>query len=349
MAARQRGRRTIAGGDQRVKVLAGDLGGTKTLLMIAECHGTRVRVLIEQRYDSAAFPNLLPMLQDFLRHAGQHAADMERACIAVAGPVTETVDGQDASITNLPWRFDNTSLATQTGIARLRLINDFQGVGYGIEALAEEDFVSLQRGAPRAGGPRVVIGAGTGLGMGVLVWMRDFYEVLASEGGHADFAPADAEQIELLRSLQAEFEHVSAERLVCGRGLVRIYEFLRGRQVAPESPAVRAAMSAGDAAAAISTAALVKADRLAETALDLLVRLYGATAGNLALTVLATGGVYVAGGIAPKIIDKLRDGAFLQAFLAKGRMANLLASLPVRVVINARVGLMGAALAASRL
>lgn len=332
-----------------MKVLAGDLGGTKTLLMIAECEGAQLRVLTEQRYDSGAFPNLLPMLQSFLHQSGQHAVGIERACIAVAGPVTETVDGQNATITNLPWRFDNISLASQTGIARLRLINDFQGVGYGIEALGEADVVSLQRGVPRAAGARVVIGAGTGLGIGVLVWTRDFYEVLPSEGGHADFAPTDAEQIELLRALLIEFEHVSAERLICGRGLVRIYEFLLARQVAPESAALRAAMTAGDPAAAISAAALAKSDRLAEAALDLFVRLYGAAAGNLALTVLASGGVYVAGGIAPKIIDKLRDGAFLQAFLAKGRMAKLLATLPLRVVVNPRVGLLGAALAASRL
>lgn len=332
-----------------MKVLAGDLGGTKTLLMIGECQGAQLHPLFEQRYDSAAFTNLLPMLQTFLQQAGPNALGIDRACIAVAGPVTASVDGQSASITNLPWRFDNVSLATQTGIARVRLINDFQGVGYGIEALAEEDVVTLQRGTPRACGPRVILGAGTGLGAGVLVWMRELYEVLPSEGGHADFAPTDAEQIELLRSLMVEFEHVSAERLICGEGLVRIYEFLRARRVAPENASLRAAMASGDAAAAISTVALVKSDRLAETALDIFVRLYGAAAGNLALTVLATGGVYVAGGIAPKIIDKLRDGAFLQAFLAKGRMATLLATLPVRVVVNARVGLMGAALAASRL
>jgi glucokinase len=332
-----------------MKVLAGDLGGTKTLLMIGACRGAQVTSLYEQRYDSAAFANLLPMVQTFLRAAGDHAQGVERACIAVAGPVTETPDGQSASITNLPWRFDSSSLATQLGIARVRLINDFQGVGYGIEALGEEDIVTLQMGAPRACGPRVVLGAGTGLGEGVLVWAHDFYEVLPSEGGHADFAPTDVEQIELLRALLTEFDHVSCERLICGHGLVRIYEFLRARHAAPESEALRAAMAQGDAAAAISAAALAKSDRLAQSALDLFARLYGAQAGNLALTVLATGGVYIAGGIAAKILDKLRDGAFMKAFLAKGRMAALLADMPVRVVINTRVGLLGAALAASRL
>ncbi len=332
-----------------MKVLAGDLGGTKTLLMIGECRGAQVTSLYEQRYESAAFDNLLPMLQTFLHSAGDHARGLERACIAVAGPVTETPDGQSASITNLPWRFDSGSLAEQLGIAHVRLINDFQGVGYGIEALGEADVVTLQNGAPRAGGPRVVLGAGTGLGEGVLVWARDFYEVLPSEGGHADFAPTDAEQIELLRSLLTEFDHVSCERLICGQGLVRIYEFLRARNVAPESEALRTAMARGDVAAAISAAGLAKTDKLAQAALDLFVRLYGAQAGNLALTVLATGGVYVAGGIATKILDKLRDGVFMKAFLAKGRMAALLADMPVRVVVNERVGLLGGALAASRL
>ncbi len=332
-----------------MKVLAGDLGGTKTLLSISECVGTQVTSLFEQRYDSAAFDNLLPMVQTFLRAAGDHARGVERACIAVAGPVTETPDGQSASITNLPWRFDSGSLAAQLGIGRVRLINDFQGVGCGIEALTDEDIVTLQMGKPRACGPRVVLGAGTGLGESVLVWARDFYEVLPSEGGHADFAPTDAEQVELLRSLLSEFDHVSCERLICGQGLVRIYEFLRARQTAPESETLRVAMTQGDSAAAISAAALAGTDRLAQTALDLFVCMYGAQAGNLALTVLATGGVYIAGGIATKILDKLRDGGFMKAFLAKGRMAVLLADMPVRVVINARVGLLGAALAASRL
>ena len=332
-----------------MKVLAGDLGGTKTLLMIGECRGAEVHALFEQRYDSAAFGNLLPMLKTFLREAGDHVQNVERACIAVAGPITDLPDGQSASITNLPWRFDSASLQAQLGIARVRLVNDFQGVGYGIEALGEKDLVTLQRGKQQVRGPRVVLGAGTGLGEGVLVWERDFYEVLASEGGHVDYAPTDAEQIELLRALMREHDHVSSERLVCGNGLVRIYEFLRDREVAPENPGTRAAMEKGDAAAEISAAALAGNDHLAQAALDLFVRLYGAQAGNLALTVLATGGVYVAGGIAAKIIDKLRDGAFLKAFLAKGRMASLLADMPVHVVINARVGLLGAALAASRL
>ncbi len=256
-----------------MKVLAGDLGGTKTLLMIGECRGAQVSSLYEQRYDSAAFSNLLPMVQTFLRDAGDHAQGVERACIAVAGPVSESPDGQSASITNLPWRFDSGSLAAQLGIARVRLVNDFQGVGYGIEALGEEDIVTLQMGTPRACGPRVVLGAGTGLGEGVLVWAHDFYEVLPSEGGHADFAPTDAEQIELLRALLTDFDHVSCERLICGQGLVRIYEFLRARHVAPESEALRDAMAEGDAAAAISAAALAKTDRLAQAALDLFVRL----------------------------------------------------------------------------
>lgn len=332
-----------------MKVLAGDLGGTKTLLMIGECRGAEVEPLFERRYDSAAFDNLLPMMQIFLREAGDHAQGVDRACIAVAGPVTVQPDGQSASITNLPWRFDSVSLAKQLAIARVRLVNDFQGVGYGIEALGDEDVVTLQCGTPRARGPRVVLGAGTGLGEGVLAWAHDYYEVLPSEGGHSDFAPTDAEQIELLRALMDEFDHVSIERLVCGSGLVRIYEFLRARDVAPENAALRAAMAQGDAAAEISAAALAGSDHLAQAALDLFTRLYGAQAGNLALTVLATGGVYVAGGIAAKIIDKLRDGAFLKAFLAKGRMATLLAEMPVRVVMNHRVGLLGAALAASRL
>ncbi|MDE2088415.1 MAG: glucokinase [Gammaproteobacteria bacterium] len=332
-----------------MKVLAGDIGGTKTLLLIAECRGRDCSALFERRYASAAYPGLTPMVQAFLGAAGKSGRGLGDACFAVAGPVTTSEQGQYAKTTNLPWEIDQRALSAALDIPRLRLINDFQAVGYGIEALEPRDLEVLQRGLPQPGGPRAVLGAGTGLGTGLLLWQDDHYEALPSEGGHADFAPCDEQQIELLRYLRREHEHVSWERVLSGPGLVNLYAFLRDTGGARESPALRRAMQRGDAAAAISRHALAGRDPLAGQALDLFVRLYGAQAGNVALGFLATGGVYLAGGIAAKIIERLRAGALVRAFNDKGRMAPLLSSMPVRVILNPRVGLLGAALAASRL
>jgi glucokinase len=332
-----------------VRVLGGDVGGTKTLLMVAKCSATGCEPLVERGYPSGAYPSLEPIVAEFLQEALPAAGPVERACFAVAGPVHETGSGQHARITNLPWVLDSARLGARLGIPHVRLINDFQGVGYGIDALGPDDLVVLQTGHERTHAPRALIGAGTGLGEGFLVWHADHYEVYPSEGGHVDFAPGDALQIELLRSLLGELGRVSCERVLSGPGLVRIYAFLRERGEARESPDLHQAMAEGDPAAAISRHALEHRDPLASLALELFVRIYGAQAGNLALTTLARGGVYLAGGIAPKIIDRLLTGDFLQAFNAKGRMAPLTAEMPVRVIRNPRVGLLGAALAASRL
>lgn len=329
-------------------ILAGDIGGTKTLLQIAEfSEGPRGAVVYEKRYVSADYPNLTPMVSEFLATVASEvdAANVSGACFGIAGPVS----GRQAWVTNLSWEMDADQMATELGIPKVRLINDFHAVGYGIEALEDNDLYTLQAGTPVADAPGVLIGAGTGLGQGILVWAGDHYEVLPSEGGHADFAPNDALQIELLKYLMEKFGHVSYERVCCGRGLVNIYEFMRDTGIEVESDAVREAMASGDAAAAVSKAALDGTDKLAERAMDTFVRIYGAQAGNLALTCLANGGAYVAGGIAPKIIDKLKDGAFVTAFNDKGRMSKLMTDMPVKVVLNARVGLLGAALAASRL
>ncbi len=332
-----------------MKVLAGDLGGTKTLLLIAEYAGVHLKPLVEQRYASARFDGLLPLVRAFVAEAGEHARDLHAACIAVAGPVTPTATGQEAHITNLPWEMSNAALAEELGTPRTRLINDFQGIAYGIEALGAQHLAPLQAGHAVAQGPRVVIGAGTGLGQGVLVWQHDHYENVASEGGHTDFAPADEEQIGLLRELQTTLGHVSWERLVSGPGLVTLYEYLHRHTRGADPAQLAQVRGSRDPAAAISTAGLAGTDAVAQRALDLFVRLYGAQAGNLALTCLATGGVYLAGGIAPQILPKLRDGRFLEAFLNKGRMRRLLVDMPVQVILDTRVGLLGAALAASRL
>ncbi len=330
-----------------MRVLAGDIGGTKTLLRIAECEGTACRTEHEQRFDSNRFAGVAPIVRAFLAQAGARAIDA--ACLGIAGPVRHRGGADYVKVTNLPWEIDSVSLARDTGLARVRLINDFQAIGYGIEALRDDELVVLQTGEEVVTGPRAVLGAGTGLGQGILVWAGDHYEAIPTEGGHAEFGPTDALQLELARYLLDTEGHASYELILSGHGLVRLYRFLRAQGVAPESPAVAQAMQAGDAAAAITHAALNTGDALAGAALALFVQIYGAQAGNLALTAGATGGVYVAGGIAPKIIDTLRAGAFMRAFRNKANMSHYVAAIPVRVVMNETVGLLGAALAASRL
>lgn len=315
-------------------LLAGDIGGTKTLLRLFETGGG---VLAEQRFDSASFASLEQVVGEFL--SGFPSRPLAAACFGVAGPV----QGGRANITNLPWRIDEASIAAKCHIPQVRLINDFQAVAYGIEALETQDIATLQAGAAQECGVRAVIGAGTGLGEGFMVWLGGRYEALSSEGSHADFAPVDALQIELLRYLAARYGHVSYERLLSGPGLVNIFEFLRDSRNHQATAGLQTAMKAGDPAAAISAFAMSSKDGLAVDALDLFARIYGAEAGNLALKVLARGGVYIAGGIAPQIIGKLKEGEFLRAFADKGRFAGLLRNIPVHVVLNPKVGLLGAA------
>jgi glucokinase len=337
-----------ASAKQPVRVLAGDVGGTKTLLQLAEFDGNACRAIFERRFDSGAYGDFGAVIREFLQAVPAAPAAplaIHSACFGVAGPIR----GQTAKITNLPWQIDAGAIGTEFAISRVRLINDFAAVGHGIETLSGADLVTLQAGQPQPGGVRAVIGAGTGLGMGLLVWRDDCYEALPSEGGHVDFAPADEEQIALLRYLKPLYGRVSCERVVSGPGLVKIYEFLRDTGGADESPELRHAMLTGDAAAAVSEAALAERDALAVQALDLFVSIYGAVAGNLALTLLAGGGVYIAGGIAPKILDRLKAGGFMHAFNAKGRFAELASNFPVHVVTNPKVGLQGAALVASRM
>ena len=329
-------------------ILAGDIGGTKTLLQIANFdENNKKTILNEQRYISADWNDLTDMVSEFLTDVIKErgTVSLHSACFGIAGPVT----GRQGWVTNLSWELDADKMQGALGIPKVRLINDFAAVGYGLEALGPDDITELQAGQEAAHAPCALIGAGTGLGQGILVWQDDHYEVMPSEGGHCDFAPVDDEQIELLSYLIERFGHVSYERVCCGRGLVNIYEFLRDKDPAAESAAMKDAVANGDPAAAVSIAALQGSDELASQAMHIFAKIYGQQAGNLALTCMSGGGVYIAGGIAPKIIDKLTDGTLTTAFNAKGRMVKLTEVMPVRVVMNPNVGLMGAALAASRL
>ncbi len=303
-------------------VLAGDIGGTKTLLLLAESDG--LRPVKEERFENRDHPDFSAILARFL--GSERPAS---ACFAVAGPVA----GNRADLTNLPWTLDGHALTAELGFP-VCLINDFEAVGYGIDALGAADLETLQASEPQPQGVRAVLGAGTGLGEGFMVWQGDGYKVFPSEGSHADFAPADERQEGLLHYLREKYGHVSWERVVSGPGLADIYAYLGGGAADP---------------AAIAEAALSGSDGAAVEALEIFISAYGAEAGNLALKLLPKGGLYVAGGIAPKILLKLKDGGFMQTFRAKGRFAGLLATIPVHVVKNPNVGLLGAALAALRL
>lgn len=323
-----------------VRVLAADVGGTHTRVLLADSDGTRLAPLRERQYASADWPDLLPILRDFL---SSESTLPQRACLAVAGPVTGDEAAQRAQVTNLPWTLDSDSLADALNVTRVTLINDFAAVGHGIAALGDADLITLQDGEPQAQAPRAVLGAGTGLGQALLVRCGTYYEVLPTEGGHVDFAPQNEIQLDMLRALQRDYGHVSWERLLSGAGLMFIYRFLRQRADAASEVGVRM-----EEPAAVSAAALAGTEPIAIQALDEFVALYGAQAGNLALACLPFGGLYVAGGIAPKILDRLRDGRFIAAFNAKGRMEPVTRRVPVHVVVHPNPGLLGAALFAGR-
>jgi len=319
-------------------ILAADIGGTKTLLQLSRAGAAGLEVLREQRFDSEAYADFESLLNEFLQAArAAGITDITAACIAVAGPVT----GAQAKVTNLPWLIRADVLKQRFSIPRLRLINDFQAVGYGIDAITANDMLVLQAGRPEARAPRAVIGAGTGLGEGILVWQQDHYEVLPSEGGHVDFAPTSAVQRDFLAHMCERQARLSYEEVLSGKGLVSLYRFFVQRHGATP-------LALDFDAAAVSNAA-ERGDVSAEQAVEMFVRIYGAQAGNLALTSLAAGGVYVAGGIAPRIRERMTDGTFIAAFCDKGAMKSLLTHYPVALILDTTIGLKGAALVAQRL
>ena len=320
-------------------VLGADVGGTKTKMAIASFASGSPMLVKRETYPSRDYRALELIVDEFMRDVPAIGG----ACFAVAGPVE---DGR-AQLTNLPWQLEEAALSGHLGVSA-RLINDFAAAGRGIEHLAEADLMTLQPGVPVARGERVVVGAGTGLGVGVLTWSNEGYCVYPSEAGHIDFAPVDALQDELLRYLRAQFGHVSSERVLSGPGIPRLLAFLQESGAGSPTPALVEAMQRGDPAGAIAEFALGQRDELAVQALDLFACAYGAFAGNMALVTLAHGGVYVSGGIAPKIASKLTDGTFMRAFRAKGRFEELLGAIPVHVVMNEHVGLYGALAEAER-
>jgi len=331
---------------QAALVIGADVGGTTTKLALASFESGTPRLLGRENYPSQQFASLELVIEAFLSETAvaPFARSIAGACFAVAGPV----EHGRASLTNLPWRPDEMEIARRFGFPRVRMVNDFAAAGHGIAYLSGNDLLTLQAGHPMEHEPRVVVGAGTGLGVATLDWDETAWEVHPSEAGHTDFAPIDALQDQLLCFLRTRFGRVSYERVISGPGLPRIVEFLESNGNALRSPVLAAAMRTGDAAKAITECALSKRDDLAVRALDIFASAYGAFAGNMALATLAHGGVYIAGGIAPQIADKLLDGTFMGAFAAKGRFQKLLRAVPVYVVMNNQVGLYGALAEAAR-
>jgi len=324
-----------------IRVISGDIGGTKTRLAVIAVAGNRLHVERENIYASRDYDVFEELLGVFLQGSDIPA----RAAFGIAGPV----QGRVAQTTNLPWRIDADALQTRFGFDHCALLNDLEATATGLPALNKEDLLTLHAGTPNASGNAAVIAAGTGLGEAGLFWDGQQYHPFSTEGGHASFSPGNDLEIALLQHLQLRHEHVSWERIVSGPGLINLHEFLCLRRGEALPDWLQHEMQQGDAAAGIAEAALSERDDLCVEALDWFVRLYGAEAGNLALKVMSRGGLYLGGGIAPKILPRLQNGTFLDAFFSKGRMRPLLEAMTVSVILNDRAALYGPALHVSKI
>jgi len=317
-------------------VLAGDVGGTKTNLALYEKRGSGLIPVRETSLQSRQFDSLEAAIARFLESGPRQAIDA--ACLGVAGPV---VEGRCVA-TNLPWIIDEQVLARAIPTAKVRLLNDLEAAGYGVMVLPDNEMRLLQAGTARRGNI-AVIAAGTGLGEAMIVNDGDRRVVIATEGGHTDFAPRGDLEEELLRYLRKEFGRVSVERILAGPGFFNLYRFLRDTGWAKESPEVADKVRSSDPAAVITTRASNEGDPLCVKTVEMFVSIYGAEAGNLALKTLAVGGVIVGGGIAPRIIDWISAGGFITAFKDKGRLSPLMDAIPVRIAINPKAPVIGAA------
>ncbi len=316
-------------------LLAGDVGGTKTNLAIYS-EETGLAPQHEATYKSAKYPSLNALVAEFVSDT---RVPIERAVFGVAGPVVEG----ESTTTNLPWTISEETLREVLGLEQVKLLNDLEATGYGIPHLRPEDLYLLND-VPDRSGTKAVIAPGTGLGETVLFYQQEHYHVIPSEGGHTDFAPTNLFQIELLRYLLGKLNHVSYERICSGMGLPLIYQYLKENRYAPELPQVAKALrKADDPTPVIVANAMSGQCELCMATLDTFVSILGAEAGNLALKVMAVGGIYLGGGIPPRILPKLKDGTFMAAFVHKGRFADTLAQIPVYVVLNPRTALLGAA------
>ena len=323
-------------------ILAGDIGGTRTRLALFEDddEGGRVRPVRSDVVASREASSLDEIIERFLAESGK--VTPRAACLGVAGAI---VDGETKT-TNLPWQVSQSALSTSLGIDQVHLMNDLEAAAHGVLALRDESKLAvLQEGvAPKEPSALALVAAGTGLGVAIMAWTGEGYRVTPSEGGHVSFAPQTPVEDALLLFLRAELGHVSYERIASGPGLVNIYRFLRQYRDAPEPAWLTDRIGGDDAAPVISAAAMAREDPVCEEALDLFVSVFGAAAGNVALTALAVGGVYIGGGITPKILPSITDGPFLESFAHKGRFADRMRRIPLRIVLDPDIGLLGAAM-----
>lgn len=350
-------------------LLAGDIGGTKTILRLVQSETTSEpsqlpiqTTLYEERYPSQDYPDLAPMVKQFLAQALAKIGSfpkIEKACFGIAGPVVNNT----SELTNIDWSLSGTRLQQTLDIPVVHLINDFAAIGYGVLGLVDEDIYTLQNVPRNSKAPIAVLGAGTGLGEGFLIpFANGRYQVYSSEGSHADFPPRSSLEFRLLTYIRSLYniDRVSVERVVSGLGITAIYQFLRSQDGMRETPEMKRnyeiwerelskpdSEATIDLAAEVSKAALTQNDYLCEQTMRLFVEAYGAEAGNLALKLLPYGGLYVAGGIAPKILPLLQNGDFMKTFKQKGRLRPLMEKIPVFVVLNPKVGLIGASLYAA--
>ena len=319
-------------------ILAGDIGGAHSRLAAFETEGSRLKCVVEKIYRSGEHAGLAEIVADFVKSEG---IPVQSACFGVAGPVRS---GR-CKVSNLPWVIDSKELATQLKLRTVGLINDLEAFAYGIDALESKDFVTIREGSSDAEGNMAVVSAGSGLGEAGLYWDGFRHHPFACEGGHSEFAPKNELEVELLQYLMRKFgnRHVSYERLLSGPGVKNIYEFLRDTAKEEEPAWLKEQLAAApDAPVLISELALSKKTPICDRTLSIFVSVFGSEAGNCALKFMGTGGIYVA-GIAGKIVDKMKEPAFIDAFLDKGRMSSLLETIPVRIVLNEDSGLIGAA------
>lgn len=346
-------------------LLTGDVGGTKTLLSLVKSLPNRPpETLHSDRYLSQDYNSLTQVVDEFMQTAAtklEYVPEVDTACFGIAGPVVNNT----SYLTNLSWQLDGDRLQTELGIDQVALINDFAAVGYGVLGLSEADLATLQVGKLQSHAPIAIIGAGTGLGQGFLTWNRDGYEVHASEGGHADFAPRSPREMALLSFLLTRHDRVSTERVVSGKGIVSIYQFLQ--HLNPETTELSQLLHATesgeqniDMAAAIANATLLKTDLMAMEAIQMFLDAYAAEIGNFALKLLPYGGLYIAGGITPKLLSLIntcegvvcetdRPNRFMSTLKYKGRVSSMLEEIPIHVVLNQNVGLIGTIIYGSKL
>jgi glucokinase len=338
-------------------LLAGDLGGTKTLLRLVKAESPE-RSEFEYRYQSQEYDGLVEIGREFLAAASTQLAveiEIPSACLAIAGAVIDRA----SYLPNLDWQITATELERGLNIPHVELINDFVAIGEGIDLLRPEDLHTIQTGQPQQNAPKAVIGAGTGLGQCFLIHHGTDYQVIATERGHVDFAARSDREFELVKHIcnNMQIDRVSNERVISGRGIVAIYQYLRDTNNFSENSEIAAVVrewesqteKTVDPAAAISAQAISKTDPLSQSTMQMFMSAYGAEAGNLALSTLCYSGLYIAGGIAAKNLDLFADGTFLKAFHHKGRVSDLLANIPVSVILNPQVGLIGAAAQAAKL